>query len=362
MIKAVFAQKDATIYRDIPTINTGLDEILEIRKSLYKINQGTIAETAVAAISASISRVLIKFDLSDISSSLQNNTINTSPKYYLKLYTTNASRLQIDYTIEAYPISQSWTMGSGKKISNPLITDGVSWNYKISGSQWSGSFPATSSIQGATWYTTYSASQAFSYEKTDIDMDVTSIVNAWMSQSIPNEGFILKLSASMEQDAYEYGSINFFSRDTNTIYPPQLLVKWDDSAYTTASLSAVDTDSMTIAINNIKDKYKNSEVTKFNLLVRDRFPAKAYVTSSRFLIQKYLPSSSYYSVVDAHTNETLISFDSWSTKISCDGTNHYFKFDMSALQPERYYKFVLKVEDSGLTHIIDNNYYFKIEI
>ena len=40
MTISIFAEKDTTLYKDIPTLNSGLDEILEIRSSNYKIGDG----------------------------------------------------------------------------------------------------------------------------------------------------------------------------------------------------------------------------------------------------------------------------------------------------------------------------------
>ena len=358
MIRTVFTQKDATIYKDLVTLNSGLDEVLELRNSYYTITQGTIAETATTT--KSLSRILIKFNLADVSSSIQSGKI-TSPKYYLKLYSSNANQIQPDYTIEANPISQSWDMGIGKKASSPIIINGASWNYKISGSVWSGSTAIP--VGGGTWHTQsgYIASQVFSYETTDIDMNVSNICNAWISGGLTNEGFILKYSSSLEANGIEYGSLSFFSKDTNTIYTPMLQVKWDDSVYSTGSLSAADLTSMAVSLSGLKDRYKNDEIAKISLFARDKFPAKAYVTSSRHLTGKYLPTSSYYSVKDAHTEEILIPFDSGSTKISSNSTGSFFNFDMRGLQPERYYKFILKVENSNNTTIIDDKFFFKVE-
>ena len=358
MIRTVFTQKDATIYKDLVTLNSGLDEVLELRNSYYTITQGTIAETATTT--KSLSRILIKFNLADVSSSIQSGKI-TSPKYYLKLYSSNANQIQPDYTIEANPISQSWDMGTGKKASSPIIINGASWNYKISGSVWSGSTAIP--VGGGTWHTQsgYIASQVFSYETTDIDMNVSNICNAWISGGLTNEGFILKYSSSLEANGIEYGSLSFFSKDTNTIYTPMLQVKWDDSVYSTGSLSAADLTSMAVSLSGLKDRYKNDEIAKISLFARDKFPAKAYVTSSRHLTGKYLPTSSYYSVKDAHTEEILIPFDSGSTKISSNSTGSFFNFDMRGLQPERYYKFILKVENSNNTTIIDDKFFFKVE-
>ncbi len=71
----IYADTDATLYEGEATQsqNTGIDEILEIRKTMSD-SGGNIR----------VSRILMKFDLSEISASIVNGTI-TSPKFYLNL-------------------------------------------------------------------------------------------------------------------------------------------------------------------------------------------------------------------------------------------------------------------------------------
>ena len=68
-----FAKRDATIYSGGTTssINTGLDEILEINKVVS--NNGSVAN---------ISRILIDFDYSFISQSIIDNKIPSTAKYF----------------------------------------------------------------------------------------------------------------------------------------------------------------------------------------------------------------------------------------------------------------------------------------
>jgi len=359
MIYSIFPQKDTTIYNDYKKMNTGLDQVLEIRKSFYKINEGTIAETHTTQ--SSISRILIKFDLTEISSSVSAGSISNA-KYYLKLNPCDAQRLALDYTVEAYAISQSWDMGNGFKASSPMVTEnGASWLFRMTGSLWTGSL--TNSTGGATFYSDVSSSQTFSYESNGILMDVTSIVNAWMNGTKPNEGFILKYSNAIENDIKEYGAMTFFSRDTNTIYPPTLQVRWDDSTFSTASLtelSSTDLDDVVFSVKGLKERYTKGEKPKIRLMARDRYPAKMYVTSSRYSLNKYLPSSSYYAIKDAHTEEIIIPFDTGSTKISCDSNGNYLNLWTSGMQPERYYRLMFKIVDNTREQIFDNNYIFKI--
>jgi len=76
--------------------------------------------------------------------------------------------------------------------------------------------------------------------------------------------------------------------------------------------------------------------------------------------QKYLPSSSYYSIIDAHTAETVVPFDTGSTKISCDANGNFFKLWMNGFQPERYYKVRIKVMSGSTQNIYDIPTNFKV--
>ena len=79
----------------------------------------------------------------------------------------------------------------------------------------------------------------------------------------------------------------------------------------------------------------------------------------------YLPSgSSYYSIKDTVTEETIIPFSDES-KLSADVSSNYFNIWMNGLQPERYYRVLIKaVSGSGTTdevvHYYDDNFTFKV--
>ena len=60
------------------------------------------------------------------------------------------------------------------------------------------------------------------------------------------------------------------------------------------------------------------------------------------------------------TNEFVINFDDNYTQISSDANGNYFTVYMSGLEPERYYKILIKTIINGSTIISDDNYYFKV--
>jgi hypothetical protein len=56
----------------------------------------------------------------------------------------------------------------------------------------------------------------------------------------------------------------------------------------------------------------------------------------------------------------VVDFDDSYTKISCDSDGNYFDVWMEGMQPERYYRFILKVEQNKLVEFFDNDYLFKV--
>ena len=50
----------------------------------------------------------------------------------------------------------------------------------------------------------------------------------------------------------------------------------------------------------------------------------------------------YYSVKDARTEEVIIPFSTGSL-VSCDASGNYFNLWMDGFQPERHYRFQIKV-------------------
>ena len=88
------ASKDASIFLQQPTQNTGLDEILEVSKVYY----GSLKDTA---------RTLIKFDTNTLSASLASGDVTMSVAEMV-LRETETNEIPLSYSLEINPVSQSW--------------------------------------------------------------------------------------------------------------------------------------------------------------------------------------------------------------------------------------------------------------
>ena len=353
MHKLFTSSYDASIYLQQPEQNAGRDEILEVGKLYY----GSTKD---------IARTLIKFDVA-------NMGIPSGSIVYLNLKSSQAEEIPLEYTIHANAVSQSWNMGIGTKFDN-ITSDGVSWYYKNGVDKWmdyvaipnsyvSGS--DTGSILnggGGTWYTASMASQSYNYEDVDIRMNVTNIVNLWLSGSIPNNGFIIHHSLTAENNDLDYGVLKFFSKETNTIYEPKLELVWNDFSRITGSLAPTTgsaEDGYKVVLTNLKNEYPANETIKIRVKARDMYPLKTFGTTFEYDQTKYLPITSYYQLEDYKTGEIVYPFGEY-TKISCDSISNYFNISLNTLPINRTYKLKIKIEEGGISTIIDDKLIFEI--
>jgi len=384
-----FPTKTSTLYSYYPDKNTGLDEITDI--SLYK----SIDDTYEA------SRTLVKFDQNEIQKLFNSNNIfigspsasldNISYSAYLKFSLAYASEIPLDYKIISYPISSSWEMGTGRLANNPETTDGVSWKWRdyLSGSKWyiptfynsiqvgpndylypSSSYPSGSK-GGGTWWNHlnwsvgyggsifYEASQSFNHsDSKDIELNITHQVKAWLNGLYENQGTLIKQYIEFQSGStYE---TKYFTSNTHTIYPPCLEIRWDDFNYYPDNELIITGSNVIINIANNKGEYQQDSVQRFIVNVRDKYPTRIFQTSSVYLNNQILPSSSYWAIKDYNTEEMIIDYDTKYTRISAEDTKNYFDIYMNGLEPERYYKILIKVVLNGEITVFDNNNIFKV--
>ena len=365
MIFSINPSKDAAIYSNSSSMNTGLDEILEVAKVMT-------TETTRYFI-----RSLIQFDMTTLPANVISSSTAGNRKFYLKLYATEPENLKSDYTIDVVAVSGSWTMGQGKRYNTPVTTQGVSWDFRngltVTSSNWEVWWFSSASIGmhddfnggGLNTALTPICSQSFNYTTADTDIDVTGIVENWMTGAYANNGMLVKFSAAAEAlgDTTSYGTLKFFSKDSNTVYKPKLIIKYDDSV-TGSGIPVIGTlnaDDTVVYVKGLKPQYAVTTFDKIRVLARDRFPAKTFsVTQSQYVSFAYLPTSSYYGVKDAYTGEMVVDYDTLYGKLSSDASGNYFNFNFSTLFVGRLYKFILKVQRGSLTQFFDTDSYFKV--
>lgn len=360
----IFPEKDTFISSEVPTGNAGKDEIVEIGGYLDSTG---IGET---------NRILIQYSTSEIRDVIANK-VTGSYSASLNLYLADAYEIPVNYTLYAYPVSGAWDNGVGKFGDTPINTTGVSWQYKKAGETdaWAttvfaanttGSYLPGSTPGGGNWYLTVGGnSQEFTQSYAlnsinDVNINVTRAVELFKVGTIDNNGFILKLSSSLEYNTTSSIRLKYYSADTNTIYPPFLEFKWDDSVFSTGSLSVLSNSISIINLTNNRGRYSDVGKQRFRMSARPKYPVRTFTTSSVYLENYALPSASCWGLRDENTEEMVVDFDTKFTKISCDSNGSFFDVYMDGLQPERYYRILVKTTLDGSTTVVDNQNIFKV--
>lgn len=349
MKKFLTASKDTTLYQAFPTINAGLDEILEIGK----IINTDVDFTSSTAYSTGSARSLLYFELPTTA------TVPATSSFYLNLRLANAENVRRNQRVIIYQVSRSWDEGSGYFYQNEEnVNDGATWRQcsgSVSWSQAGGDFLTSATTQSVI------LSQ---YPLQDLRIDVTNILQPIVSQSLQSTfyGLALQFPTSDELDVQNKGVLKIFSTQTHTIYQPTLEITWNNQVFSTGSLQPVPANlNVKVIPSNIKQTYTQGDITKVSLVVRDEYPLKSFDSTLRYKNKYYLPTSSYYSIVDVQSNTTVVQFDD-SSRVNTDSSGSYVVLDTSALYPGRFYSLKLKVTAGDYTKVINTDAVFKIDL
>tara|TARA_B100000927_G_scaffold283408_1_gene271121 strand:+ start:756 stop:1889 length:1134 start_codon:yes stop_codon:yes gene_type:complete len=368
----LFPYKDTTVYSLYPDMNTGIDAITSTTNLNIAIDSAP-----------QVSRFLTEFSQGEIKEIIDRKIGDKDWDVRLKSFIATAQGVVESTDLEIHPVGEYWYNGTGMFLDVPQTTDGASWyspNFKGGGGWLTGgndpmnsNNTITSSFNsfyvgagGGNWFEGYKVTQSFDTRSTkDLDVPVKNIVEKWSNEEMSNYGFIIKWEDSIEwnENTQIQPVMQFYSVDTNTIYPPQLEFKWDD--YETvltgsATGSILETTNIIGSLSENPGEFLPESIHRFRFNVANKYPIKTFTTASRFTGVNYLPTSSQYAVKDLDTNEFVINFDDTYTKLSSDSEGNYFDIYMNGLEPERYYKILVKTTINNTTMVLDDNYYFKV--
>ena len=251
-IKRYFANADTTITNAFKANlstrgvsgNMGLSDILEVF-SIYGQSNSSSSE---------LSRVLVQFPTSDISTDRTAGLIpaSGSVSWYLKLYNARHSQtLPKNFTLVINQVSSSWDEGQGLDMEEYTDIGTANWITRTSSSSGTSSWAS----QGGNYYTTPTAQQSFDVGTENLIVDVSSMVEQWLVGTKPNYGFGVRLSASQEQEAKSYYTKKFFARGSEFFfYRPVLEARWN-SVYKDNRGSFIASSSLASAADNLNTIY-----------------------------------------------------------------------------------------------------------
>ena len=262
-IKRYFSNADTTITNAFKANlisrgvsgNMGQSDILEVF-SIYGQSNPSSSE---------LSRILVQFPINDIITDRTNALIPASGSisWFLKLYNAkHGQTLPKDYTMTVSAVSSSWNEGYGLDMEEYSDIGYANWNTATSSSAGTSSWTSA----GGDYHTSPTASYFFNKGTEDLIVDVSHIVEQWITGSKTNYGFGIKLSSSHEQAAQSFYTKKFFARGTEFFFKkPTLEARWnsvrrDNRGYFYASsslASAADNLNTIYLYNVVRGQLKN---------------------------------------------------------------------------------------------------------
>lgn len=218
MYFSIRPSKDTTIYgakidgKIRSGSNAGQSEILE----LFHLTE--------SASTNGDSRILLKFDLDLLSSAIAEGLIpSSSVKFNLTLKNAvHYEEVPYSYEIKVFPLTTRWDEGRGlSNFDEELKDKGVAnWLKSTHATNWTS--------PGGDFSHVLSSSQYFEFGTEDLSVDITNIVNAWLTGGVENHGLLLKFD-----DFYETGSVDFYVKkffSRHSLVPerqPRIDVLWE---------------------------------------------------------------------------------------------------------------------------------------
>jgi hypothetical protein len=355
-IKRFVADSDTTITNayDVSLINRAFYANMGGADSLevYSIfGQATID-------SVEKSRILIKFPVSEISASRASGTLpqSGSVKFYLRLFNVkHPFSLPSQYDLSIKPVSSSWDEGTGLDMEDYRDLGisgskgaGCNWIYRQLDTQWSSS--------GGDFLSQYNLTYRINDGEEDILADITDMVEAQISNTIPNYGLGIMLSGGFEEST---GSVSYFTkkfsaRKSQFFYKrPAIEARWDDSIkddrgdfYASSSLlSDTENKQNLYFYNSFKGNYRNIPAAPALTVKFYTDTTKITEISPTYLTTSNPEAGVYKAIVALQTTASSL-FDYWVNS-SATGTIYFSSsFD------------VKKAE--GTEYNTDENYTFKI--
>lgn len=207
-IKRWIASKDNTI-------TNAFNDNLVTRATGSNLGEADVVEVfsiyaQAASNSLEKSRAILEFPVDQILTERNQGNIpaSGSVSFYLKMSNaTHPFTLPEKYTLSINALSKSWDEGYGLFYRDTGISN---WVSASSTEAWT--------TEGGDFHSSPQFSQYFEQGDEDLELDVTPLVEEWLDGSKENNGIIVRLSSSLENDTRSYYTKKFFARGSEFFF------------------------------------------------------------------------------------------------------------------------------------------------
>jgi hypothetical protein len=288
-IKRFVAEKDTTItdaYKE------------NLRTRAYNSNMGEADSLEVFSLygqattsSLEKTRILVQFPIDDITTARTAGTLpaSGSVEFYLRLFNVkHPFSLPRKYYMTVSPLTQPWEEGYGLDMEGYLDEGyisgsggyGATWLYAGSGTLWSS--------PGSDWHTggAYEKNYYFETGLENLDLNITDIVEEWVSGTIDNCGLNIRMSSSFE-DGTQLTSFytKKFSARGSEFYMnrPCIEARWNPSVVDDRNNFYASSSLLSAADNTMNLYFYNKVGGTLKNIVGNVVPAIEFYTDSALL-------------------------------------------------------------------------------
>jgi len=246
MYKILLADKDAYITnRNIGNLLSGSSRVnANVGRAgtldLFKLYGATLSSDSTPNVE--LSRILLHFDLQPLHDVVSAGKLNVNHSSFnctmLLSDVYGGQTTPSNFDVSVFPLSRSFDEGEGRDVvyysdydvSNFLSSSYSEGSWIITGCSSGGSADQVCDYITGSGEQSFEKKQRFITGEEDLIVDVTNIVSATLAGVLPDSGFRISLSQSLEQDEYSYFVKRFCSRSAYNISKrPKLIVRYDDS-------------------------------------------------------------------------------------------------------------------------------------
>ena len=360
-IKRYVANADNTIsntYKDgfgtrATGSNMGLADVSEVF-SIYGRESTTSSE---------LSRIITKFNISDISSDRTAEIIPVAGQvnFYLRLYNAETSNtVPKDFKLVVEAISRDWNEGDGLDLENYKDTGVSNWISATSqGVAWT--------TPGGDYHATPTFEQTFESGLEDLELDITTLVEQWIAGTKDNYGVGVRLTSSNETATDSYYTKRFFARGTQYFFKkPVIEARWNSSVqddrgdfyYSSSLAPSTDNLNTLYLYNYVRGRLTNIPeigttgsimVSLFSGSANDTAPSGSRlelsvgggvsIASQTFATGGYVSTGIYSCSLAITAASTPLDtlYDVWSTGSIVDGDHYKTRFFTGSIKPEKLY-------------------------
>jgi hypothetical protein len=195
--------------------NTGASDSLELYSIYNQTGDGELE----------LSRILVQFPIEKIISDRQENQLPPVGEVQFILKLDNAvhpNTLPKDYTIVVNPVSRQWDEGIGLDMEGYKDVGFANWVSASSTEAWT--------TEGGDIHNSPEYKQYLENGTENLELNVTDLVEMWVDGSLPNNGILISLSSSLEDDTRSYYTKKFFARGSEYFYKkPWIEARYDST-------------------------------------------------------------------------------------------------------------------------------------